>query len=58
MITVCKGCQKRYPGCHNGCEWYKAEKRATEEENKRRRNDNEAGYIASTNWSYDTRGIK
>ena len=46
MIIVCKDCQKRYPGCHAGCEWYKAELRATHEENKR------------SNWNYDKRGIR
>ena len=39
MIIVCKDCQKRYPGCHAGCEWYKAELRATHEENKRREHE-------------------
>lgn len=58
MITVCKGCPKRYPGCHDKCEWYKAELNATRLENQRRRSENAAGYEASKNWNYDCRGIK
>lgn len=26
MIFSCKGCEKRYPGCHAVCETYKQEK--------------------------------
>lgn len=26
MIFSCKGCGNRYPGCHDKCEKYKAEK--------------------------------
>ncbi len=42
MITVCKDCPKRHPGCHGDCEWYKAERKALDMENARRRNENAA----------------
>lgn len=58
MIIVCKDCQKRYPGCHAECEWYKVELRVTHEENKRREQESEAGYLASSKWNYDKRGIR
>lgn len=52
MITVCKDCPKRHPGCHGECEWYKAERKALDKENIRRRN--EIATICSINnkWSY------
>lgn len=58
MIIVCKDCQKRYPGCHAECEWYKVELRVTHKENKRRKQEMESGYLANGNWSYDHRGVK
>ena len=39
MITVCKDCPKRHPGCHSECEWYKTERKALDRENTRRRNE-------------------
>ncbi len=39
MITVCKDCPKRHPGCHGDCEWYKTERKALDKENTRRRNE-------------------
>jgi hypothetical protein len=42
MITVCKDCPKRHPGCHGECEWYKAERKALDKENIRRRNESTA----------------
>ena len=42
MITVCKDCPKRHPGCHGACEWYKAERKALDKENTRRRNESAA----------------
>ena len=42
MITVCKDCPKRRPGCHGDCEWYKVERKALDKENTRRRNESAA----------------
>ena len=42
MITVCKDCPKRHPGCHGACEWYKAERKALDAENTRRGTENTA----------------
>lgn len=39
VIIVCKDCPKRHPGCHVDCEWYKAECKALDKENTRRRNE-------------------
>lgn len=58
MITVCKDCPKRYPGCHAGCEWYKAERMALDKENARRRAENAAKDSVSSSWCYDDRGVK
>lgn len=58
MITVCKDCPKRYQGCHDKCEWYKAELNALHKEKQQIRSENAAGYIASKNWCYDCRGVK
>lgn len=52
MITVCKDCPKRHPGCHGACEWYKAECKALDTENARRRTENTVGYDASRHWEY------
>lgn len=52
MITVCKECPKRHPGCHGACEWYKAERKALDKENTRRRTENTAGFDASRHWEY------
>ena len=52
MITVCKDCPKRHPGCHGTCEWYKAERKALDTENARRRTENTAGFDASRHWEY------
>lgn len=30
MVFSCYGCEKRYPGCHDTCEKYKAERAAHE----------------------------
>lgn len=53
MITVCKDCPKRRPGCHGDCEWYKVERKALDRENARRRTENTAGYNASSHWNYN-----
>ena len=53
MITVCKDCPKRHSGCHGDCEWYKAERKALDMENARRRTENTAGYNASSHWNYN-----
>ena len=58
MITVCKDCPKRHPGCHGECEWYKAERRALDKENIRRRNESAAKDAAASNWCYDRRGVR
>lgn len=55
MIIVCKGCQKRYPGCHAGCEWYKAERMVLDKENARRKDEIAARRLASNGWSYRRR---
>ena len=52
MITVCKDCPKRHPGCHGTCEWYKAERKALDAENARRRTENTVGFDASRHWEY------
>lgn len=52
MIAVCKDCPKRHPGCHGDCEWYKAERKALDTENARRRTENTAGFDASRHWEY------
>lgn len=53
MITVCKDCPKRHPECHSSCEWYKAERRALDEENRVRRAENNKGIYCSTGWSFN-----
>lgn len=58
MIIVCKDCQKRYPGCHTGCEWYKAERKAQNKENESRRLESIVKDTVSTGWCYDKRGVK
>ena len=58
MITVCKDCPKRHPGCHGDCEGYKAERKALDKENARRRNESAAKYAAASNWCYDRRGVR
>ncbi|MCR0403046.1 hypothetical protein MKD05_15485 [[Clostridium] innocuum] len=58
MITVCKDCPKRHPGCHGDCEWYKAERKALDMENMRKRAENAALDSVSGKWNYDHRGVK
>lgn len=53
MITVCKDCPKRHPKCHGVCEWYKAERRALDAENKAKRIENTIGMSCSTNWNFN-----
>lgn len=55
MITVCKDCPKRHPKCHGSCEWYKAERRALDAENKARRIENSKGVYCSSHWNYSKR---
>lgn len=52
MITVCKDCPKRHPGCHSECEWYKTERKALDRENTRRRNEIAAICSINNKWSY------
>nr|DAN43533.1 MAG TPA: hypothetical protein [Caudoviricetes sp.] len=55
MITVCKDCPKRHPNCHGNCEWYKAERRALDAENKAKRTENTIGMSCSAHWNYSKR---
>lgn len=52
MITVCKGCPKRYPGCHGDCEWYKAERKTQDRQNEAKRNESAAICSVSNKWNY------
>ncbi len=53
MITVCKDCPKRHQECHNTCEWYRAERRALDAENRNRRAESSKGIYCSTGWSFN-----
>lgn len=41
MVTIrsCKNCSDRFPGCHDKCERYKADKEANEAEKKARHDE-------------------
>lgn len=40
-ITCCKGCEKRFPGCHSECEDYLEERRKLDEYNEEKYRENE-----------------
>lgn len=52
-ITCCKGCTKRYVGCHSTCEMYKEQKIKNDEVNNRR-----LEYVRSNEWTYIHRQAK
>lgn len=58
MITVCKECPKRHPGCHGDCALYKTERKLRDEENARKRAESNAIASVYNKWRYDCRGVK
>lgn len=44
-ITCCRKCDKRYPGCHDGCEAFQSEKGARDVEKNMIQGEKNLGYM-------------
>lgn len=44
-ITCCRKCDKRYPGCHDGCEAFQSEKGARDVEKNMIQEEKNQGYM-------------
>lgn len=44
-ITCCRKCDKRYPGCHDGCETFQSEKGARDVEKNMIQEEKNLGYM-------------